>query len=191
MKKIILASSSPRRKDLLCMTEIPFEIRVKHTAEIHPRGVPEREIPVFLAKQKAHALADEIEEEIVIGADTIVLLDNKILEKPSSPEHACEMLKLLSGRTHEVITGVCLYSKEKEVVFSETTKVTFYPLTDEQINYYVSHYRPFDKAGSYACQEWIGAIGISRFEGDYFNVVGLPVSKVYRALVEEFGLRFI
>jgi septum formation protein len=183
--KIILASNSPRRKELMAMAGFEFEVKSKNVEENHPPETNIDEIPVHLAEKKVRAFLDELKEnEIVIGADTIVVLNGKIYEKPEDREDAIAMLSILSGQTHEVITGVYILSKEKEISFSEKTKVTFNPLSLEEINFYVDNYKPYDKAGSYACQEWIGAVAIKRFEGDYFNVVGLPINRVYRELKE-------
>ncbi|MCS6935221.1 MAG: Maf family protein [Chitinophagales bacterium] len=178
---IILASGSPRRRELLTIAGIPFEVVPTYADETHPPGVLPEEIPQILAERKATSVPIG-EGMIVIGADTIVLLDGKIYEKPNGREDAIRMLTELSGRTHQVVTGVCLLSTTKKVSFSETTYVTFNRLTQDEIAYYVDNYRPYDKAGSYACQEWIGAVAIRKFEGDYFNVVGLPVNRVYEAL---------
>ena len=165
------------------MAGIEFVVDSKNVDESHPRGTPIDLIPAFLARKKARAFIDDISEHvIVIGADTVVVLDGKIYEKPLDRQDAINMLLKLSGRMHEVITGVCILSKSKEIVFSETTKVYFNDLTSEEIEYYVDNFKPFDKAGSYACQEWIGAVAIKKFEGDYFNVVGLPVNRVYHEL---------
>jgi septum formation protein len=181
--KIILASKSPRRADLLKMAGISFEVKSKDVPEVHPENVLPDEIPAFLARQKARAFCNEIlEDELVIGADTVVILGDKIYEKPLDREDAIKMLSALSGKTHRVVTGVCLLSAKEEITFSDTTYVTFNSLTPTEIAYYVDHFKPYDKAGSYACQEWIGAVAIQRFEGDYFNVVGLPVNRVYQAL---------
>jgi septum formation protein len=183
--KIILASNSPRRKELMKMAGFEFEVKSKNVEENHPPEKNIDEIPMHLAQKKAKAFLSELgENEIVIGADTIVVLEGKIYEKPNDKPHAIEMLTALSGKTHEVITGVCILSKQKEISFSEKTQVTFNALTREEIEYYVEHYKPYDKAGSYACQEWIGAVAIKRFDGDYFNVVGLPINRVYRELKE-------
>jgi septum formation protein len=183
--KIILASNSPRRKELMKMAGFEFEVKSKNVEENHPPEKNIDEIPLHLAQKKAKAFLSELgENEIVIGADTIVVQEGKIYEKPNDKPHAIEMLTALSGKTHEVITGVCILSKQKEVSFSEKTQVTFNALTREEIEYYVEHYKPYDKAGSYACQEWIGAVAIKRFDGDYFNVVGLPINRVYRELKE-------
>ena len=180
---IILASKSPRRSELLKMGGFDFSVASKNVEENHPKGVPTELIPQHLAQKKARAFLTELHEnDLVIGADTIVILDGKIFEKPADSAEAKAMLRALSGRAHTVITGVCLLTKNKELCFSELTKVYFNELTDEEIAGYVENFKPFDKAGSYACQEWIGAIGINKFEGDYFNVVGLPVNKVYQEL---------
>ena len=182
-QKIILASKSPRRHELMKMAGFEFEVKSKNVEEDHPVGLEVELIPEFLAKKKAHAFIEEIDDNtIVIGADTVVILDGKIYEKPNDREHAIDMLMALSGKMHQVITGVCILSKKKEVAFSEMTKVCFNPFSREEVEFYVDMFEPFDKAGSYACQEWIGAIGIRRFEGDYFNVVGLPVNRVYNEL---------
>jgi septum formation protein len=183
--KIILASNSPRRKELMAMAGFEFEVKSKNVEENHPPEKNIDEIPVYLAEKKARVFLDELNEnEIVIGADTIVVLNGRIYEKPKDREDAITMLSILSGQTHEVITGVYILSKKKKISFSEKTKVTFNPLSLEEINFYVDNYKPYDKAGSYACQEWIGAVAIKRFEGDYFNVVGLPINRVYRELKE-------
>ena len=184
-KSIILASQSPRRFELMKMAGLQFEVRTKNVEENHPEGVGVYDIPVSLAKKKAKALLPEITDSgVIVGADTVVILNGKIYEKPVDEQHAIAMLGELSGQMHEVVTGVCIVSKEKEIAFSETTRVFFNTLSKAQIEYYVKHYRPFDKAGSYACQEWIGAVAINRFEGDYFNVVGLPINRVYRELLQ-------
>ncbi len=180
---IILASNSPRRKELLTMAGFEFVVKSKNVEENHPDGMKQQDIPVHLAQKKAKALLPEITaNDVIIGADTIVLLNGKIYEKPMDREDAINMLTALSGQIHEVITGVCIVSKQKEILFSETTKVYFNELKREEIEFYVDNYKPFDKAGSYACQEWIGAVAIKRFEGDYFNVVGLPINRVYQEL---------
>lgn len=182
-RKIILASKSPRRYELMKMAGFEFTVDSKNVEENHPEGMPPELIPVSLATKKAKAFSGELDDNtIIIGADTIVILDGVIYEKPNDREHAIDMLSELSGKMHKVVTGVCILSNNKEVVFSETTKVYFNPFTSSEIEYYVDNYKPFDKAGSYACQEWIGAIGIKRFDGDYFNVVGLPINRVYHEL---------
>lgn len=165
------------------MAGFEFTVDSKNVEENHPHGLAPGLIPAALAAKKAKAFLPEMDDDtIVIGADTIVILDGIIYEKPENREHAIEMLTALSGKMHQVVTGVCIMSNKKELVFSETTNVYFNPFTREEIEYYVDNYRPFDKAGSYACQEWIGAIGIKKFDGDYFNVVGLPINRVYHEL---------
>ena len=185
--KIILGSKSPRRQELLKGLDISFEIRVIETEETFSLAMPSREVPEFLAieKGKAH-LPFMDEEELIITSDTLVICENEILGKPKDREHAVEMLHKLSGKQHEVITGVCLTTSKKTISFSDTTKVFFKQLTEEQICYYVDKYKPFDKAGSYGIQEWIGYTGISSVEGSYFNVMGLPVSKLFDVLQKEF-----
>jgi len=190
MPNIILASNSPRRKELLTMAGIQFSVQSKNVDEVHPEGASFEEIPLLLAKKKAHVFSSEItEDDIVIGADTVVILNNKIYEKPTDRDDSIRMLRELCGNTHTVVTGVCIFSKQREVSFSKSTQVTFNQLTIEEITFYVDNYKPYDKAGSYACQEWIGAVAISKFEGDYFNVVGLPVNEVYKVLKENFGVQ--
>jgi septum formation protein len=182
-KKIILASKSPRRSELMRMAGFEFEVRSKDVPEDHPADTKAEDIPLFLAKKKASALLPEIkDDEVIIGADTIVILNGKIYEKPTDRADAIQMISELCGYTHTVVTGVYIISKHKEIGFSEATKVTFNSLTKEEIAYYVDHYKPYDKAGAYACQEWIGAVAIKRFDGDYFNVVGLPINRVYKEL---------
>ncbi len=189
MPNIILASNSPRRKDLLSMAGIQFSVQSKNVDENHPDNASLQEIPLLLAQKKAHAFSAEItNEDIVIGADTVVILNNKIYEKPTDRNDAISMLQELCGNTHTVVTGVCIFSKQKEVSFSKSTQVTFNQLTTEEITYYVDNFKPYDKAGSYACQEWIGAVAISKFDGDYFNVVGLPINEVYKVLKVDFGM---
>lgn len=182
-KNIILASSSPRRKELLEKAGIAFKILVSHADEDIPGNMPAEEAPAYLAIKKGKTIQKyTADNELILAADTIVLLGNKILGKPENDQHAKEILKVLSGKMHQVITGVCLLQGEKQLVFSETTKVYFYPLTKLQIDYYVENYHPMDKAGAYAIQEWIGLTGIEKIEGDYFNVVGLPVGRVIKVL---------
>lgn len=184
MQKIILASKSPRRSQLLQMAEIDFEVMVAETDETYPADLPVQNVPQYIALEKAYALKAKINanDSIIIAADTIVTINNKIIGKPKNRAHAIEILQELSGHTHQVISGVAILYKEKEFVFAETTHVTFHPINKEQIIHYIDNYHPFDKAGAYAIQEWIGAIGIKSIEGDYYNVVGLPVSKTVQAL---------
>lgn len=181
--QLVLGSKSPRRQELLAGMGFDFEVRTKDTDEDFPATIPFKDVPVFLAEIKANALTDDLKKgEVLITSDTIVLLENEILGKPTSPENAKEMLQNLAGKSHEVITGVHLKSVEKSVSFSVSTNVFFKPLTDEMISFYIENYKPFDKAGAYGIQEWIGFVGIERIEGSYFNVVGLPVAELWDAL---------
>ncbi|HEY8399557.1 MAG TPA: Maf family nucleotide pyrophosphatase [Flavihumibacter sp.] len=179
MEKIILASQSPRRKQLLEWAEIPFEIKVKETAETWPDGLPVEEIPVHIARGKAQVVAETLDSnQLVLAADTVVVLNNEIIGKPRDREDAIQILGKLSGQTHSVITGVVMRKSDQEWAFADRTEVRFHPLTREQIAYYVDHYKPYDKAGAYAIQEWIGVVGIHSIHGDFYNVMGLPVSRV-------------
>jgi len=183
-KNIILASQSPRRKELLSGIISGFTTQVKSVEEVYPTGLTNEEIAVFLSELKAAAFQDDLgENDIVITADTIVCLGNTVLGKPEGEEEAKQMLKQLSGKTHEVITGVSLVSASKKVSFYDKTEVTFYELSNQEIDYYVANNKPFDKAGSYGIQEWIGYIGIKEMKGDYYNVMGLPLHKLYRQLI--------
>ncbi len=180
---IVLGSKSPRRKELLSGLGIQFEIRTLDTNEDYPDSLNNREVPSFLAKLKADALLETLKsEEILITSDTVVLLENEILVKPTDANQAFEMLRKLSGKSHEVITGVHLQSKQNSKTFQVVTKVYFKELADSEIDYYIENYKPFDKAGGYGIQEWIGYVGISKIEGSYFNVVGLPVAELYDEL---------
>jgi len=183
MKRIILASKSPRRKMLLEWAEIPFEVRVKDTDEKYPEGASTEEVPIIIARGKANAI-EKSAEDVVLAADTIVVIDEVIIGKPENAAHANRILKKLSGATHRVITGVVIMKGEQEIVFSDTTEVTFHKLTEEQINFYIEKYKPYDKAGAYAIQEWIGVTGIKKINGDFYNVMGLPVSRVVKILQE-------
>ncbi len=180
---IILASKSPRRKELLEGLNIPFEVVIHEVDEVFPDGLPMEEIPVYLAKLKAEPFLEEIKNNsLIITADTIVWIDGVVLGKPNDYEHATVMLRQLSGKKHVVVTGVCLTSKDKQVSFSASTDVYFKNLTDSEIDYYLKNYHPYDKAGSYGVQEWIGYIAIDKIEGSYFNVMGLPVQRLYEEL---------
>ncbi len=182
-KKIVLGSKSPRRQELLAGIGMEFTIRTKDTDESYPDELNPIEVPVYIAQNKATALLSELaEDEILVCADTVVIVDNTILGKPNNVNEAIEMLQLLSGKTHLVTTGVVISSKLKTNSFSSTTEVTFKDLSTEEIEYYVSNYKPFDKAGSYGIQEWIGFIGVTSIKGSYFNVVGLPIQEVYQHL---------
>ena len=182
--KIILASNSPRRRELLAGADVTFEVRViDGIDESYPQDLPTKEIAGFISRKKAAAYQTAIDDcELVITADTIVVLDGEVMGKPADEEDACRMLRKLSGRTHQVITGVTLTTKERQQSFSVETDVTFRTLSEEEINYYVQHYKPMDKAGAYGIQEWIGHIGVTGISGSYFNVMGLPVQRIYEAL---------
>ena len=182
MNKIILASKSPRRKQLLELAEIPFDVVAADTDEHFPNDLPIAEIPVFIAKEKAFAVAKNYPNNIILAADTIVAIDNEVIGKPKDRNDAIRILQKLSGKMHRVITGVVIVSKDKEEFFHDVTEVSFHPLSDEQITFYIDKYQPYDKAGAYAIQEWIGAVGIKKINGDFYNVMGLPVSRVVQAL---------
>lgn len=182
-KKIILASKSPRRSQLLKAAGFQFEVRTKEVEETYPEDLAVEEVPVFLARKKAMAMFNEIgPSDILLAADSIVVLDQTIFGKPKDEEDAKATLRQLSGNVHQVITGVCLRSISKEVVFSGVSKVHMNELSEEEIDYYIKNFQPFDKAGAYAIQEWIGLCKISKIEGVYSNIVGLPVEQVYEAL---------
>lgn len=189
--RIILASNSPRRKELLSGIDIPYEIHtLPNIDESYPETLPPEEVAEFLAHKKASAYFSELKNDtLLITADTVVLLGDKILEKPTDKTHAKEMLRALSGQTHRVITGVCLTTKEKQSSFSAVSNVTFGTLSDAEIAYYVEKYNPMDKAGAYGVQEWIGYVAVKHIEGSYFNIMGLPIYRVYKEMVTEFGVR--
>ena len=183
MKKIILASQSPRRKQLLEWAEIPFEIIVKETDESFPPALPVEEVAIHIARQKAITVQQDLDESpVILAADTLVVLHAKIMGKPADREEAILFLEALSGQKHIVITGVCILNNGNEIVFADSTEVEFHKLTKEQIIFYVDKYKPFDKAGAYAIQEWIGVVGIKSVQGDFYNVMGLPVSRVVKEL---------
>ena len=183
MQKIILASQSPRRKQLLEWAEVPFEVLVKETDESYPESLSIEEIAVHIAMNKALAIKESNHITIpILAADTMVVLQNKIIGKPKDRQDAISILSSLSGKQHQVITGVVILHDEKEIAFTETTEVHFHELTTAQIEFYVDNYKPYDKAGAYAIQEWIGDIGIKSVTGDFYNVMGLPVSRVVKAI---------
>ena len=185
MQKIILASQSPRRKQLLEWAEIDFDIIVHPTDESFPADMPINEVPVHIAHNKAkavQAMDAASHKKIIIAADTIVVLNDKVIGKPAGRDEAIQILKSLSGKTHEVITGVVILNNGKEISFADTTSVEFHELTNDQIIFYVDKYQPYDKAGAYAIQEWIGVVGIKNIAGDFYNVMGLPVSRVLQEL---------
>ncbi len=178
--KIILASGSPRRQQFFKDLDLDFEIRLKEIAEVYPPNLREEDITDYLAVLKSDAFEGELKDrEILITSDTIVWHENKALGKPKDDQDAFAMLKSLSNKTHKVITSVCFKTKDKVEVISDTTQVTFKDLSDAQIQYYLDKYQPYDKAGSYGIQEWIGFVGVSKIDGSYANVMGLPVDKVY------------
>jgi septum formation protein len=183
---IILASNSPRRKELLEGLGIEYKVKtLPDVDESYPETLIGEQIPLFIARKKAEAYIDTIEDnELIITADTIVWLDGKVLGKPEDSAHAKEMLASLSGKTHQVMTGVCITTKDIRKEFVSVTDVTFNTLSMEEIDYYVINYKPFDKAGSYGIQEWIGYIGVQSISGSYFNVVGLPIQRLYRELIK-------
>jgi septum formation protein len=178
MAEIILASQSPRRKQLLEWAELDFDILVHATDETYPPGLSAEAVAIHIAKQKAVAILSKAAGKTIIAADTIVVLDDEIIGKPKDTTDAINILKKLSGRYHKVITGVVLLKEDKEISFADVTEVEFHPLTEEQIRFYVDRYQPYDKAGAYAIQEWIGVVGIRGVKGDFYNVMGLPVSRV-------------
>jgi len=188
LKTIVLASRSPRRKQLLEWAEIDFDILVKDTDESYPDSISVEEIPVHIARNKANAVLTCSEFEryesgnTILAADTIVVLEGEVIGKPENREQAIVTLEKLSGRIHKVITGVVIKAGEKETAFSDVTEVGFHELKKEEIEYYVDNYQPYDKAGSYAIQEWIGVVGIRFINGDFYNVMGLPVSRVVKIL---------
>lgn len=183
--KIVLASGSPRRQQFLRELDADFEIRLKEVDEIYPDTLQGAEITDYLAELKAAALTESLsDDEILITSDTIVWHENKALGKPKNKDDAFAMIKSLSGKTHEVITSVCIRNAGNSETFNETTRVTFNSLSDDEINYYLDKYQPYDKAGSYGIQEWIGLVAIAKIEGSYANVVGLPVDKVYQHLLK-------
>jgi septum formation protein len=183
MEKIILASQSPRRKQLLEWAEIPFDIKVKSTDEHYPFGLSPEETAIYIARNKAMAVKGELPgQSTILAADTIVVLGESIIGKPVHREEAVSILLALSGQIHRVVTGVVLLKDEVEIGFADSTEVEFHELSLHQIEFYVDKYKPFDKAGAYAIQEWIGVVGIKAIIGDFYNVMGLPVSKVVQQL---------
>lgn len=187
-KRIILASNSPRRRQLLGGLGLAFEVKVlKGVDESYPSGIPATQVAEYIAAEKASAY-DVGDDELLITADTIVVVGNQILGKPKDAAEAVRMLRLISGCTHQVVTGVCMLTQEKQRRFSVCTDVTFRKLSDTEIDYYVSRYKPYDKAGAYGIQEWIGFVGVTAINGSYYNVMGLPVQRVYDELVNVYGI---
>lgn len=181
---VILASNSPRRKELLSGLEVDFEVKtIKGLEESYPSELKAGDIPLYLAKQKASAYVSLLTDNtMIITADTIVWLDGEVMGKPKSREEAIEMIGKLAGNTHQVYTGVCVKTKGKEVSFVDRSDVTFASLSQEEIEFYIDKYKPFDKAGSYGVQEWIGYVAVERIEGSFYNIMGLPVQKLYQYL---------
>ncbi len=181
---IILASNSPRRKELLSGLNIPYEIKtLPDIDESYPDSLTGEDIAIYIAKEKANAYLDQLDDKtLLITADTIVLLDGKVYGKPSDETDAKQMLRDLSGKTHQVMTGVCITTKDKQVSFGVSSEVRFSKLDDDEIEYYVSNYKPFDKAGAYGVQEWIGYVAVEYISGSYFNIMGLPIQRLYREL---------
>lgn len=180
---VILASGSPRRQQFFKDLNIDFSIQLKEVEEIYPNHLKGADITDYLAKLKSSAFQNLKENEVLITSDTIVWHNNSALGKPNSNEEAREMLLSLSGNAHKVITSVCISTQKKQRIFNDTTTVFFKKLSEEEINYYIKNFKPFDKAGAYGIQEWIGLIGIEKIEGSYFNVVGLPTEKLYKELI--------
>ena len=183
-KKIILASGSPRRQELLKGLDIPFSIEIKEVDEVYPQNLKSGNITEYLAKLKADAFSKIDSDTIIITADTIVWLDQKAVMKPRDREEAIKIVKNLSNKCHKVYTSVCIKSATKTNVFTDITKVCFENLSQDEIIYYIDKYQPYDKAGAYGAQDWIGYIGIKRLKGSYFNVMGLPVHKLYKELLK-------
>lgn len=188
--QIILASQSPRRRELLAGLGLDFTATVvSGVDETYPDNLPSAAVPEYIAQKKATGYVVK-DNELLITADTLVRADTEILGKPKNADEARRMLQLLSGRSHQVTTGVCMKTVSKEVHFSVTTEVTFKRLTTDEINYYVTRYKPFDKAGAYGIQEWIGYIAVTSLHGSYYNVMGLPVQRIYQELINTFGVKF-
>lgn len=186
--KIILASNSPRRKELLNQLGLDFEVRVmKGIDESYPDNLPSKDVAVYIASKKSSAYSIA-PDEILITADTIVVVGQDILGKPHDREDACRMLREISGKTHHVITGVCIRTAAQQSRFSVSTDVRFKNLSDGEIDFYVDHFKPYDKAGAYGIQEWIGLVGVESISGSFYNVMGLPVQRIYEELTASFGL---
>ena len=185
--RLYLASKSPRRKQLLTDMGLKFELKLKEVEEVFPATLAATDVAEYLAKLKASVFTDLSQNELVITSDTTVVLGDKVLGKPKDRDEAMEMLHSMSGKSHEVVSGVCLKSKDKQSSFSVSTKVYFKELTEQEVAYYVDEYKPYDKAGAYGIQEWIGQIAIERIEGSFYNVVGLPTAELYAELKRFFN----
>lgn len=182
---ILLASSSPRRKLLMEEMGVPFKVSVRHVEETYPKGLSPEEVAKYISRLKADAFSvDELKNELIITADTVVTVDNEILGKPADRDDAVRMLQQLSGKPHQVTTGVTFKTKSKQHTFSVTTDVVFKKLSSGEIDFYIDNYKPFDKAGAYGIQEWIGHVAIEKIEGSYFNVMGLPTHQLYEQLLK-------
>lgn len=186
--KLILATNSPRRQELMRDAGFKFEIFAKDVDESIPNNIPINQKAKRIAEKKNIAYRNLLNDETILTADTIVINDNQVLGKPKSAREAFQMLKNLSGKSHQVISGVSISSKEKNNVFDDITEVYFKQLSSKEINFYIEKYKPFDKAGAYGIQEWIGMIGIEKIVGSYYNVAGLPIDKVYEVLESEFEI---
>lgn len=186
--KIILASNSPRRKELLGGLGVDFEVRVmKGVDEAYPDTLPAKDVAEYISREKA-SVYDVADDELLITADTVVIVGDDILGKPKDADDAHRMLREISGRTHQVVTGVCLTTAKEQRSFSVVTDVTFKQLSDEEIDFYIRNHRPYDKAGAYGIQEWIGYIGVTGLNGSYYNVMGFPVQRVYEEFTGHFGM---
>lgn len=188
--RLILASGSPRRRELLAGLDLEFTVDTLNSfEEAVPAGMKAEDVPLYMAEGKSLGFHRSLDEnEVLLTADTVVIADETLMGKPHDRQQAMDMLRRLSGREHSVLTAVVLRGLGKKINFVDTTLVSFSPLSEEEINYYIDRYRPFDKAGAYGIQEWIGYMGIDKISGSYFNVMGLPVHIVYKALKEEFGI---
>ena len=179
----ILASKSPRRHELLKILGIDFQVKIKEVEEIFPDGLSKEEIPVYLVKLKAKPFLEELgSNDMLITADTIVWFNGRVLEKPKNHDEAVTMLEMLSGNEHQVISGVCLTTTKKQTAFYALSNVRFKTLSRAEIEYYITHFKPYDKAGAYGIQEWLGAIGITHIEGSFYNVMGLPIQRLYEEI---------
>ncbi len=183
-RPIVLASASPRRQEIMRQAGFQFTVRASHVDESFPADLPVADVALYLARKKAASFGPVSGSEIIITADTTVVIDGLILNKAADREEGIAMLQTLSGKTHRVITGVCILTAENEFSFQDETLVTFKNLSQDEIEYYLDQYRPYDKAGAYGIQDWIGLVGITRIEGSYFNVVGLPIQKLWKAIRE-------
>lgn len=187
-RPLVLASKSPRRRQLLTEAGFEFIVEARPTDEQFPAEMPPYEVPAYLARHKAEQFSHDINDQLILCADTIVVVGNKILNKPANDAEASQMLQSLSGKTHEVITGICLMSKEQIITKTDIAKVMFRQLTTNEIDFYIENQKPFDKAGAYGIQEWIGMIGIERIEGSYYTIMGLPTHQVYQLLSPYFSI---